>query len=109
MMHSSGMNQALACFALLLSLAGCATLPRGAREPADDPFEPANRVVLDVNPALDDAVIRPVAEAYRRLVPPFVRDRIRSAIDNLAEPRIFVNDLLQGRVNAAGTTFARFF
>ena len=43
------------------------------------------------------------------LDPQFVRDRIRSAIDNLAEPRIFVNDLLQGRANAAGITLARFF
>ena len=58
--------------------------------------------------ALDDAVIRPIAEVYRAVVPPFVRDRIRSAIDNLAEPRIFVNDLLQGRINSAGITFTRF-
>ena len=74
----------------------------------DDPFEPMNRAVLDVNTALDKAVIRPVAELYRDVVPPFVRDRIRSMIDNLTEPRIFANDLLQFRINAAGITFARF-
>ena len=61
------------------------------------PLEPLNRAVFDTNTALDDAFIKPIAEAYRAMIPHFVRDRIRSAIDNLAEPRIFVNDVLQGR------------
>jgi phospholipid-binding lipoprotein MlaA len=90
-----------------LALAGCATTS-GERASPDDPLEPLNRAVLDVNTALDDAVIRPVAEFYRDVIPPFVRDRIRSMIDNLTEPRIFANDLLQGRINAAGITFNRF-
>jgi phospholipid-binding lipoprotein MlaA len=86
---------------------GCATLPDGNADP-HDPLEPVNRAVFDFNTALDDAVIRPVAQAYRDAVPAFVRDRIRGVMDNLAEPRIFVNDVLQGRFNAAGFTFARF-
>jgi len=90
-----------------IDLAGCATTSAERASP-DDPFEPLNRSVLDINTALDSAVIRPVAEFYRDVVPPFVRDRIRSVIDNLVEPRIFANDLLQGRINAAGITFARF-
>jgi len=88
-------------------LTGCVTTPVERTSP-DDPFEPMNRVVLDVNTSLDSAVIRPVAEFYRDVVPPFVRDRIRLMIDNLTEPRIFANDLLQFRINAAGITFARF-
>jgi phospholipid-binding lipoprotein MlaA len=93
----------LAC----IELAGCAT-SGGERASPDDPFEATNRAVLDVNTALDNAVIRPVAEFYRNVVPPFARDRIRSMIDNLAEPRVFANDLLQFRINAAGITFTRF-
>src|SRR5438874_4969658 len=99
----------LAALALCGVVSGCASLPPGEQREPDDPLEPLNRAVFDVNTALDDALIRPLAEAYRAIVPPFVRDRIRSAIDNLAEPRIFVNDLLQRRPNAAGITFARFF
>ena len=38
-----------------------------------------------------------------------MRNSIRAAIDNLAEPRIFANDLLQGRGDAAAITFNRFF
>ena len=72
-------------------------------------MEPLNRLVFDTNTALDDAFIKPLADTYRAIVPEFVRDRIRSVIDNLAEPRIFANDLLQGRGDAAGITFSRFF
>src|SRR5215831_12102479 len=96
----------VAAFACI-ELTGCATNSAERASP-DDPFEPMNRAVLDVNTSLDRAVIRPVAEFYRDVVPPFVRDRIRSMIDNLTEPRIFANDLLQFRINAAGITFARF-
>lgn len=91
-----------------LLLGGCASLPAGERA-SDDPLEPLNRAVFDVNNSLDDALIKPVAEVYRAAVPAFVRERIRAVIDNLAEPRIFANDVLQGRFNAAGYTFARFF
>jgi phospholipid-binding lipoprotein MlaA len=94
--------------ALCFVLAACASVPAGERA-RDDPLEPLNRTVFDFNTALDDAVIKPAAEAYRAAIPAFVRDRIRSVIDHLAEPRIFVNDVLQGRFNAAGFTFARFF
>jgi phospholipid-binding lipoprotein MlaA len=93
--------------ALIALLAGCATLPQGERSPGD-PLEPLNRAVFDFNDKLDTAVIKPVAQAYLDVVPAFVRDRIRAFIDNLAEPRIFVNDLLQGRTDAAGITLSRF-
>ena len=97
----------LAALVFCIVLAGCATVS-GDRTSSDDPFEPVNRAVLDTNTALDNAFIKPIAEAYRQTIPQSVRDRIRSAIDNLAEPRIFVNDLLQRRPNAAGITFTRF-
>src|SRR5436309_1504496 len=96
--------------ALLLNavLAGCASVPSRGERTVADPLEPMNRVVFDVNMALDSAFIKPLAEAYRAILPPLVRDRIRSAIDNLAEPRIFANDVLQRRMEAAGITLARF-
>ena len=98
---------ALAVLALCVALAGCATTPADRGVP-DDPFEHVNRAMLDANTALDNAFIKPVAEVYRQIVPQSVRDHIRLAIDNLAEPRIFVNDMLQGRADAAGTTAVRF-
>jgi len=91
-----------------LALAGCASVSTRDSSDSDDPLEPLNRTVLDVNLALDDAFIKPAAEAYRALLPAFVRDRIRSVIDNFAEPRILANDLLQGRPDAAWITLGRF-
>ena len=93
--------------ALAAVLAGCASVPSREGSPGD-PLEPLNRQVFAFNETLDAAVIKPVATAYLAAVPPFVRDRIRAFIDNLAEPRIFVNDVLQARFNAAGMTFTRF-
>ncbi len=95
--------------ALCAALAGCATAPGTRDSGNDDPFEPVNRIVFNANDAVDTAVIRPMAEAYRTAVPQFVRDRIKAFVDNLQEPRIFANNLLQLRINDAGFTFARFY
>ena len=64
--------------------------------------------MFEVSTCLDNTIIQPIAEMYRDIVSPLVRDRIRSALDNLTEPRIFVNDLLQVRVDAARMALARF-
>ena len=100
---------ALSAIALCAVLAGCATTSGTRDHENNDPFEPFNRAVFDANDAIDAALIKPLAEGYRAVVPEFVRDRIRAFIDNLQEPRIFVNNLLQGRVDAAGITFGRLY
>ena len=56
----------------------------------------ANQVVLD-----------PVANVVKAMPAPLL-NRVRDLDDNLKEPRIFANDILQGRWNAAGITFERF-
>jgi phospholipid-binding lipoprotein MlaA len=97
--------------ALSLSLGACAT--RGADGEAaatpGDPLESVNRDILDANLAVDDAVLRPVALGYREVVPEFARRRIRNALDNISEPRVLANNLLQGRFLDAGHTTMRFF
>jgi phospholipid-binding lipoprotein MlaA len=100
-------KRAVLLVSLVAALGGCASMPAGERS-RGDPLEPLNRQVFAFNDALDTAVIKPVAKAYLKVVPEFVRDRIRAVIDNLAEPRIWANDVLQGRFNAAGMTFTRF-
>ncbi len=107
---------------LILLLAGCGDthvmrggveVPTAASQyagttDAGDPFERANRHALDFNTRLDDSVLRPVAETYRGLVPEFGRLRIRAFVNNLGEPLIFANNLLQLRFSDAGTTLGRF-
>ena len=107
---------------LILLLAGCgdthvmrggmevptaAAQYAGTTDPAD-PFERLNRHALDFNTRLDDSVLRPVAETYRALMPEFGRLRIRAFINNLGEPLIFANNVLQLRFSDAGTTLGRF-
>jgi phospholipid-binding lipoprotein MlaA len=90
-------------------LSGCATGGVTGDIEHNDPYEPFNRRVFEFNRGLDRTVIKPAAKGYRAMLPQFVRDRIRSIIDNLNEPLIFVNDVLQLRGDAASATFGRFF
>ncbi len=106
-------NPSLIAALLLTLLAGCAT---GADQPAanaaptdpTDPYEGLNRQVLDVNLALDDAVLRPAAVAYRDVLGPWPRTRIRNFLLNIEEPTVFVNNVLQGRLEDAGDIAVRF-
>ena len=87
------------------ALAGCATGPDA--DPRD-PLEPWNRAVYKFNDKVDQAVARPVATAYRRVVPGEIRDRVRNFFANLADPFIGVNDFLQGKPEDGFTDWMRF-
>jgi phospholipid-binding lipoprotein MlaA len=87
------------------ALAGCATGPDA--DPRD-PLEPWNRAVYKFNDKVDQAVARPVATAYRRVVPGEIRDRVRNFFANLADPFIGVNSFLQGKFENGVTDWARF-
>jgi len=94
-------------------LSACAEMPKDPELQAEykatnDPLEPLNRTIFDVNDFLDKLLIRPLAELYRNLVPPPVRDRITGIVSNMKEPVIFANDLMEGRLTSATTTFERF-
>lgn len=90
---------------LALALTACAT---GPRDNPQDPFEPFNRQVSRFNDAVDSAVIRPVAVAYRDVVPSPVRTGVDNFFMNWGEPWSFINNVLQLRGQAAGETALRF-
>ena len=75
---------------------------------ARDPSEAQNRATLEFNQELNRSVVYPVAKAYREGVPEPVRDSIESFANNLGEPLVFANDVLQLRSEAAATSLARF-
>lgn len=95
---------------LAIALSACATVPDSGTcaDPNHDPFEPVNRKIFAFDMALDRVVIKPVAKTYRNVLPSFVRDRIHDVIDNLKQPLVFINDVLQGRGTAAAITAQRF-
>ncbi len=84
-------------------VSACAGVPRDPSLPIDDPWEQTNRGILRAN----QVVLDPVANVVKTLPAP-VLNRVRDLDDNLNEPRIFGNDILQGRFGAAGITAERF-
>lgn len=96
----------LACLASAALLAACAS-SESARQ-ANDPLEPLNRAVFGFNTALDDAVLEPVAAAYTTVTPRPARDGVRNFMDNLNQPVVFANALLQAKPRASVETFGRF-
>jgi len=74
----------------------------------NDPFEPVNRSIFDVNDFLDRLLLRPLAELDRALLPPEIRDRIVGILRNMREPVVLTNNLLQGEFDRAGITAERF-
>jgi len=96
-------TRSLACL-LPVVVSGCASMPRDASLPIDDPNEALNRKIFAVN----EAVLRPPADVIKVVTPGPIHDRLHDLNANLKEPRIFANDILQLRFNAAVITLARF-
>lgn len=96
--------QRLCVLLLAGTLSGCAT---SGGNPSD-PLEPLNRAMFGFNDSVDDAVIRPVAKAYRAVLPGIVRTGISNFFSNLEDVWISVNDVLQGKVQQGFEDFGRF-
>lgn len=97
----------------LFSISGCATPPsnpeaRAQFEATNDPLEPMNRSIFAFNQAFDRFFFKPLAQGYRTVVPAFGRDAIMHFLDNLGEPVIFANNVLQGQFKRADHAAGRF-
>lgn len=86
----------------LALLQGCATGPNPR-----DPFEPFNRSMARFNEGLDEAVVKPVAQAYQGVVPSPVRTGVNNFFGNLSDVWSFVNNVLQARPEAAVDSLMR--
>lgn len=100
----------MAC-TVALGLAACSTpqsaSESGAASEVYDPIESVNRVIFDVNLALDKVVVRPIASLYGEL-PGGVKDSVRNFLRNLKTPVILANNILQGDIQGASDTIGRF-
>lgn len=92
---------------MVACVAACASSATEQHE-YDDPFEGYNRAMFSFNYQVDKYVIKPVAEGYRAVTTPFVRERIRSALSNLREPLSAGNYLLQANPEASAKSLSRF-
>lgn len=96
-----------------LALSGCATPPsdpaaRAEFERTNDPLEPLNRKTFVVNQFIDRLLFRPAAKTYVAVFPEDARKAIHHVLDNMREPTLFFNNLLQGEFERAGITLGRF-
>jgi phospholipid-binding lipoprotein MlaA len=94
---------AILCGVLSLSLfGGCATNgnPR-------DPLEPLNRAVYAFNDGVDTVLFKPAARAYRFILPNFAQTGVSNFFSNLNDVIVLVNNLLQGKLQRAGSDFGR--
>lgn len=107
-----------AALALALAVAALAP-PRSALAAGDggasyageryyDPFEPVNRGIFVFNQAINEMLLKPIARLYIMVVPDRGRAIVSNVIANLKSPVILANDLLQGDLERAQTTIARF-
>ena len=94
---------------LLVSLGACASGQNNLAEgEIYDPLESTNRAIHEFNVTVDQLVVGPVANVYGSVVPEEIRTVVENAARNLGEPNAFVNHVLQGDGDAAGTTLLRF-
>jgi phospholipid-binding lipoprotein MlaA len=98
-------------------ISGCATTgsksgPGATSATTDDetqdPFEPFNRAMFGFNEKFDQWLLKPVAQGYTWVLPGVVRQGIGNFFSNLLQPRVMVNDLLQGKVAQSGRDTGRF-
>ncbi|WP_293881894.1 VacJ family lipoprotein [Sphingomonas sp.] len=73
-----------------------------------DPLQAVNAKSFAITQAVDEAIVRPVALTYQKILPDPVRSGIRNIINNLREPVVFLNFLLQLKPGKAAETAARF-
>ncbi len=90
---------------LMAALAGCATTP--AANPKD-PFEKFNRAMFTFNDTLDQVALKPVATAYKSVLPSFVQRGVGNFFSNLNDVWSAANNLMQGKGEAGMSDFTRF-
>ena len=95
------------CTALLATsfLSGCASL---TSQKENDPLEPINRGVYQFNKQADKYVIEPVAKGYQFIMPEVIDRGISNFFRNLDDVVVFVNDVLQLKLNQATSDAGRF-
>ena len=94
--------------AKLMVCAGVAVLPALAQAASeDDPWESFNRPVFVFNDTLDTYALKPLAQGYQAVTPQFLEDGIHNMFSNVGEVGNLANNLLQGKVHAAGVDTSR--
>ena len=76
-------------------LGGCAT------QSNKDPLEGLNRGIYKFNDTVDKAALKPIAGAYKAVIPSTIRSGVNNFFSNLGDVVTVINDLLQGKFSKA--------
>lgn len=97
-------------FALILIAflaTACVSIPPEQRVESD-PWESLNRPLYSFHSAFDNALTKPLAKGYRKILPNPVRKGVSNFFRNLTTPRSVINNLLQGKPARGISEFGRF-
>ena len=87
------LNKLLALFVLSLSLNSVTAVAQDSE--LNDPWEGFNRGVFNFNESLDRAILKPVAQGYRFIMPDVAEQGVSNFFDNLRDVVTFFNNVLQ--------------
>jgi phospholipid-binding lipoprotein MlaA len=93
---------------LFLAILFALTLSACASTGNNDPLEGMNRGIYKFNDVTDKAVIKPIAGAYKAVLPSPVRSGVNNFFGNLGTFVSVINDLLQFKFDKAVTGAGRF-
>lgn len=94
----------LSLLTLSVVIAACAGNPPNPY----DPYEGYNRPTYAFNTAFDDAISKPVAKGYVKVVPKTVRTGVANSLKNLGDTHNAVVNVTQGEFTAALESVQRF-
>jgi phospholipid-binding lipoprotein MlaA len=83
-------------------------IEQGKIDSANDPAEAINREIFKANKIFDDFILKPIARVYVESVSLELRQGIHNFTNNVGEPVVFANDVLQGNAERAWNTTQRF-
>jgi phospholipid-binding lipoprotein MlaA len=98
----------LACLATPVAAEPHAQIAQAPAAEIDDPIEPVNRAMFELNRFLDELALKPLA-AWYGMLPDRAREGTHNFLGNLKNPWTAVNDLAQGEGERFGNSVARFF
>lgn len=87
-----------------LTLGGCSSTPNTNPQ---DPFEGFNRGVYKFNDTLDRAILKPVAQGYKKVIPTRGQTMVHNFFSNIDDIFVTGNDLLQLKFSQAASDFTR--
>jgi phospholipid-binding lipoprotein MlaA len=93
--------------ATALTLALSASSVTAAESQEVDPWEGFNRAMFSFNEGLDRAVVKPVTQGYRFIMPDFAEQGVHNFFENIGDVKTFVNNVLQGKPKEASEDLGR--